>query len=192
MNYFFHQVTFVLRQRYCLGILSFFRIIYFKALGMKIGNGTTMPNIHITWPHKVSIGKHCRLEHDIYFKFDGIWKPGLAIKIGDNTFIGSQTEFNITKAIIVGQDCLIASGCRFIDHDHGYGDRNTPMNRSDTGKEGSIKIGEDVWIGCNSVILKGVKIGNGAIIAAGSVVNKSVPEYEIWGGIPALKIGQRP
>ncbi|MEY0719389.1 CatB-related O-acetyltransferase [Providencia alcalifaciens] len=53
------------------------------------------------------------------------------------------------------------------------------------------KIGNDVWIGVNSIILDGVKIGNGAIIAAGSVVTKDIPDYAIVGGIPAKIIKYR-
>lgn len=51
-------------------------------------------------------------------------------------------------------------------------------------KEG-ITIGNDVWIGMNSIILPGVKIGNGVTIAAGSVVNKDIPDYAVVGGVPA-------
>jgi acetyltransferase-like isoleucine patch superfamily enzyme len=64
------------------------------------------------------------------------------------------------------------------------------MNKQE-GFEAPITIEDDVWIGVNAVILKGVTIGKGAIIGAGAVVTKFVPPYEIWGGIPAKKIGQR-
>jgi acetyltransferase-like isoleucine patch superfamily enzyme len=57
--------------------------------------------------------------------------------------------------------------------------------------EKPIIIGNDVWIGANAVILKGVEIGDGAVVAAGAVVNKPIAAYEIWGGVPAKKIGQR-
>lgn len=188
---FIQKLGYVLKHRYLFGIFSFWRKIKFRVLGMHVGKQTKLPKIYVTWPHKVSIGEGCHLEHDIYFKFDGVWQPGVAIAIDDRTFIGSNSEFNIIKEISIGKDCLIASGCRFIDHDHGYNDRNIPMNISTTGKEASICIEEDVWLGCNVVVLKGVTIGKGAIIAAGAVVNTSVPAYEMWGGVPARKIGER-
>ncbi len=191
MRRFVQKAGFVLRNRFFLGIASFFRKFYWRILGMRIGKNTEIPHLFVTWPHKVSLGKNCRLEHGIYFKYDGIWDSGIAIDIGDNTFVGSHCEFNITKEIRIGRNGLIASGCRFIDHDHGYIDRTIPMNRS-MAIEAPITIAEDVWIGCNAVILKGVTIGKGSIIAAGAVVNKSVPAYEIWGGIPAQKVGVRP
>jgi acetyltransferase-like isoleucine patch superfamily enzyme len=56
------------------------------------------------------------------------------------------------------------------------------------GIEKEIVIGSNVWIGCNVVVLKGVGIGNSAVVAAGAVVTKSIPPYEIWGGVPAKKL----
>ncbi len=52
-------------------------------------------------------------------------------------------------------------------------------------------IGNDVWIGSNAIILQGVKIGDGSVIAAGAVVTKDVPNYTVWGGVPAHQIGER-
>ena len=158
---------------------------------MQIGSGTLLPKVHVTWPHQVSLGANCTLEHDIYFKFDGIYAPGPSILIGDRVFIGFGCEFNVRKRVEIGGDCLIASGCKFVDHDHGTARRDLPMREQTDGAELPIAIGADVWLGANVVVLKGVSIGRGAIVAAGAVVTKSVGEYEIWGGIPARKIGER-
>ena len=142
----------------------------------------------MTWPHQVQIGKNCVLESEIYFKFDGIWCPGPSIVIGDNVFIGRGCEFNIRKRISVGRECAIASGCKFIDHDHGI----TGIMIDETlGAEEEIKIGDHVWLGCNVLVLKGVTIGNSAVVAAGAVVTKSIPHGEIWAGVPAKKISTR-
>jgi acetyltransferase-like isoleucine patch superfamily enzyme len=156
---------------------------------MYIGKNTYLPKCFVTWPHKVSIGDNCHLEHHIYFKHDGIYSSGHSICIGNNVFIGAGCEFNIKEKITIGDNCLIASGCRFIDHDHGI-EKNELM-RVQNGVEKGINIGENVWIGANVVILKGVRIGNGAVIAAGAVCTKSVLPYEIWGGVPAKNINER-
>ena len=92
--------------------------------------------------------------------------------------------------MVLGNDVLVASGCRFIDHDHGFLDLTKPMNRQH-GDEAAIRVMDDVWIGANVVILKGCVIEKGAIVAAGAVLTKSVPAYEIWGGVPAKRIGSR-
>lgn len=125
----------------------------------------------------------------MHFKFDGLWREGPSIIIGDDCFIGPNCEFNIRKRITVGNDCLIASGVRFIDGDHGTA-VGTPM-RLQPATEGEIRIQDDVWIGVNAVILKGVTIGQGAIIGAGAVVTRSVPSLTIVGGIPAREIRRR-
>lgn len=189
MRYIIQQGAFVLRFRYRPKLVSAVRKVWLKLLGMKVGSGTLLPKLHVTWPHQVLIGANCLLEHEIYFKYDGIWKNGPSIVLGDRVFIGAGCEFNINHGITIGNDGLIASGCRFVDHDHSF-EIGEPMNRQQ-GKGKSIIIAEDVWIGCNVVVLKGVEIGKGAIVAAGAVVTKSILPGEIWGGVPAKKIGER-
>jgi acetyltransferase-like isoleucine patch superfamily enzyme len=158
---------------------------------MTIGPGTLLSKAHVTWPHQVSLGKDCRLEHDIYFKYDGIYAPGPSLIIRDRVFVGFGCEFNIRKRLEIGDDCLIGSGCKFIDHDHGTARRDIPMNQQTDGAEAEIILESDVWLGANVVVLKGVRIGRGAIVAAGAVVTKEIAPHEIWGGIPARKISER-
>ncbi|CAN5500350.1 N/A [soil metagenome] len=160
--------------------------------GMQIGAGTLLPPLRLTWPHQVSLGANCTLEHSVYFKFDGVWAPGPSIVIGDRVFIGCGCEFNVRRRVEIGADSLIASGCKFVDHDHGTARRDIPMNQQPDGSEGEIVLGEDVWLGANVIVLKGVRIGRGAIVAAGAVVTKSIGAYEIWGGVPAQQLARRP
>jgi len=104
--------------------------------------------------------------------------------------IGSGVElvgcfFRIRYGLKIGNKTVIAPGVRIIDHDH---DTN-PKKRHENifpGKE--IIIGENVWIGYDSTILKGVNIGDGAIVAAGSIVTKDVKSNTLVGGTPAKKI----
>jgi acetyltransferase-like isoleucine patch superfamily enzyme len=145
----------------------------------------------MTWPHKVSIGEGCVLESAILFKHDGPWSSGISIEIGHGVFIGRGCEFNIRKHIQIGHDSLIGSGCKFIDHDHGI-IRGTIGMREQESEDVAITVERDVWLGVNVVVLKGVTIGEGAVVGAGAVVTKSIPPFEIWGGVPARKIGERP
>lgn len=189
MTKFFQKGFFVLRFRYLASLLSNFRKLYYGLLGMQIGGGTKIPKIYVTWPHKVSIGKNCQLERNIFFKYDGVWTKGKSISIEDNVFIGANCEFNSTASITIGAYGLIASGCKFIDHNHGTDITPNGGRGNDVAKE--IILANNVWLGVNVVVLMGVEIGEGAIVAAGAVVTKSIPPYEIWGGIPARKIGTR-
>lgn len=156
---------------------------------MIVGARTIVSRIQVTWPHQVKIGRDCLLEADVYFKFDGIHKPGPSISIGDCTFIGRGCEFNIAGRIDIGNHCLIASGSKFIDHDHGTDTKS--LMRVQACPTSSIKIGDDVWIGANAIVLRGVSIGTGAIIAAGAVVRSDVKAYDIVGGVPAKVIRSR-
>jgi acetyltransferase-like isoleucine patch superfamily enzyme len=188
-NYLVQQSLFIFRFRYLKRCLNIIEKTSLRISGMKIGEGTYLSKIVITWPHQVSIGNDCKLEHSIYFKYAGIWSIGPSIIIEDKVFIGSGCEFNITKGIQIGKNTMIASGCRFIDHDHGTAKGTAINDQKATVRP--IIIEEEVWLGVNCVVLKGVKIGKGAVVAAGSVVTKSIPAYEIWAGVPAKKINER-
>jgi acetyltransferase-like isoleucine patch superfamily enzyme len=180
-------------RRWCLhfNVRAWLRTQWLRFRGAQIGRGTLLPHLLVTWPHQLAIGRRCLFEPDLYFKFDGIWQPGPSIVIGDEVFLGRGCEFNICKGITIGDHCAIASGCKFIDHDHGIppiGERIGPL----PGPEHPICLEENVWLGVNVIVLKGVTIGRGAIIGAGAVVTRDVPAFEIWGGVPARKLGERP
>lgn len=189
MRRFLQQGIFVLRFRYLKKICGTIRAFWYSLFGMQVGRGTGLPKLFITWPHQVSLGKNCTIEQNIYFKYDGVWKKGPSICIADRVFIGAGCEFNITDKIEIGDESLISSGCRFIDHNHGM-NSSTSM-RNQICEEKKIKIGKDVWLGCNVVVLQGVVIEDGAVVAAGAVVTKSISTKEIWAGVPAKKIGSR-
>lgn len=178
------KIRFKLIQIYHSLFIYPLRFIIYSFCGSRISWSSKIPNLSINWPNQLSIGKNCILENQIIIKYDSICKAGPNIIIGKNVFIGNKCEFNITKRISIGDHCLIAAGCKFIDHDHGIYDTEKNINEQNLiSKE--IKIDNNVWIGANSIILKGVCIGQGAVIGAGSVVTKSIPENQIWGGSPS-------
>jgi acetyltransferase-like isoleucine patch superfamily enzyme len=165
------------------------RRAWFRILGMHVGRNTRLPVMRVTWPHQVSLGDNCVLEEGIAFKYDGIWAPGPSIVVGSGSFLGRYCEFNVRLRVELDDFCMIASGCKFIDHDHGTAGTGL-MNLQDQSAE-AIRIGRGAWLGVNVVVLKGVNVGEGAVVAAGAVVTRSIPRHEIWAGIPARQIRTR-
>ena len=184
----FARGVFALRHKW--NPIARLRTAYYRSIGMRVGRGTSLVRVAVTWPHQVCIGERCRVEHDVYFHYDGVYRDGPRIVLGDDVFVGAGTEFNIAEGITVGSDALIAAGCRFVDHNHGTA-RGEPMRRQPGPPARPIAVGRDAWIGANAVVLKGVTVGDGAVVAAGAVVTRSVPAGEIWGGVPARPIGRR-
>jgi acetyltransferase-like isoleucine patch superfamily enzyme len=184
-----HKLSFRLRERCATLIAGNLRHLYWTAQGMRVGRGTVLPKLMVTWPHQVSIGKQCRIEHGVYFHYDGICRPGPSIVIGDDCFIGSGCEFNIDSGLTIGNHSLIASGTRFVDHNHGTDSAALTAKQKCT--SAPIVVGQNVWIGANCVVLAGVEIGEGAVVAAGAIVTKSVVSNSIVAGVPARLIKYR-
>jgi len=106
--------------------------------------------------------------------------PRALIEIGHDTFINTGTIITSRKHIKIGNNCNIANQVIIMDDDfHGIDDREMASAK------GEIIIGNNVWIATRATILKGVTIGDGAIVAAGAVVTKDVLPYTIVGGVPA-------
>ena len=91
---------------------------------------------------------------------------------------------------MLGDNLLMGPGCKIFSSNHATSNIEIPMNMQPF-IEKDIVIGNDVWLGANSIILAGVTIGEGTIVAAGSVVTKDLPDYVIAAGIPAKPIKRR-
>ena len=102
------------------------------------------------------------------------------ITIGDNLFIGFGSNIRCSGKIKIGNNVRISQGVSLIDSNY-----KRVNNKFDGYHVGKIEIEDDVWIGTGSIILKGVKIGSGAAIAAGSVVTKDVASNSMVAGSPA-------
>ena len=121
-------------------------------------------------------------------------REGSIIKIGENTFI-DRSMIVSAERIEIGDDVLIAGGCYIVDHNShslSWEKRRHDVKNWFEGKKdwanvnrAKVVVKNRAWIGFNCIVLKGVTIGEGAIVGAGSVVTKDVPDYTVVVGNPA-------
>ena len=142
---------------------------------------------------KSSVGDHCVIRNTIlgsqsridpYCRIIG--SP--QIRIGDRFYANVGCHF--LGSISIGDDVMCGPKVIMWSRDHAVFDLDIPMKQQGH-VDGEIAIEDDVWIGAGAIILKGVRIRHGAIVAAGSIVTKDVEAFAIVGGNPAKLIGDR-
>lgn len=167
-------------MKYVYKVIDFMRRLINKLFvepGMK--NGFKQCGSH------VKIGAGCEI------------KPLFNIVLGSFVEIGPRALLWTTKAqIVIGSHVIFGPGVTIITGDHstdviGKYIMDITDSEKNENDDQDVIIEDDVWIGCNVTILKGVHIHTGAIVAAGSVVTKDVDSYTICGGVPAKKIKNR-
>lgn len=128
---------------------------------------------------KVDIGKNTTALRPIFF-----YNP-FNITIGDNCALNDHIVLDGRGGLTIGDNVNISPYVKIYTAEHNI---NSPSFEY---VEGRVEIDNHVWISTNAIIMPGVKIGEGAVIAAGAIVTKDVSPYTIMGGVPAKKIGER-
>lgn len=160
------------------------RILWWK---LRYGGKLNMPlvqalgkhtELHLDARAKASFGKETVSRFGLFVRVEGG-----RLAIGEKCFFNTQVSITCMERIVMGSRCQVANNVVIVDHDHDY--------RAGWGAYCTepVVIGNDVWIGANAVILKGSRIGDGAVIAAGSVVRGEVQPHSLYLGISK---GQRP
>ena len=172
-----------------LSIATFWNIILYGHFFSHIGRGTYFEGVLEFSPDYkdtllVSVGNESMFYSNISIRGRG------KLVIGSHCSINSGVIFGLTNDLIIGDYVLIADNVSFRTADHEFSDVSIPIALQGE-RSAPIRVGNDVWIGANVVILRGVNIGNGAIISANSVVNCNVRPYEVVRGVPVKKIKER-
>lgn len=156
-------------------ILGMIKTVIYKALyfsRIQFGNIPKVAkniNYSIKKKSKLSLGKNFKARNNVSFRI----YDGGEVEIGNNVFCNDNVSINCQKRISIGDSTIIGPGVMFFDHDHDY------RNNIDDFIKKEIVVGKNVWIGAGCIILKGVKIGDGSVIAGGSLITKDVPTQSI-------------
>ena len=111
------------------------------------------------------------------------FRGGEDIRIGRNVFFGLGVH--ISAPCEIGDDVLFASRVAIVGGDHRFDLPGVAMNASGRAEVRPVVVDTEAWVGHGAILMSGIRVGRGAIVAAGSVVTKDVPPCEIWGGVPA-------
>lgn len=135
----------------------------------------------------IVIGDDSNIDGKSSFVFGARFAERPLLSIGSRTYVGHQCSFSVSSRITVGSDCYIAAGCYFLDSP---GHPLDPSRRlahlpPDPEQIKPVVISDNVWIGTEAMILPGVTVGEGSVVAARSVVTADVPPYTVVGGAPA-------
>jgi len=155
-----------------------------------------IPIVQVARNGKCKIGEKFTCVNDAKFSTLGINRrckllvyPRAILKIGNNVSM-SNTTIVATKFVEIRNNVMIGGGVIIVDSDfHSLNPTHWHTSADELCmKSSAVIINDNVFIGMNTIILKGVTIGHNVIIAAGSVVSKDIPNNEIWGGNPAVFI----
>lgn len=123
---------------------------------------------------------------DSYVAAGAFFSANRKIEIGSRTYIGRNAA--LSCHLNIGDDVLIASNVSFVGGDHKIDNISTTINQSGRDEIKCIEVDSNVWIGHGAIIMHGVKLSSGCVVAAGAIVTKNVPANAIVGGNPARVI----
>ncbi|MDZ7263579.1 MAG: acyltransferase [candidate division KSB1 bacterium] len=168
-------------------IKKYLRIIFSKIFWQQLKQALALFCSHNVWSimHLGARGKGT------------VIRPSASLANAQNIFLGRNVHINrhaylwagSRSKIIIGDNFVSGPGIFITSDNHGLSRQQ--LIREQPGNEQDVVIGSDVWLGAYAIVLPGVSIADGAVVAAGSVVTKDVEAYSIVAGVPAKKIGQR-
>lgn len=150
--------------------ILFFKTVYFNRIKFKgIPKVNNSIKLAIKRKSHLVLGKNFRSRNNVSFR---VYNKG-TIKIGDNCFFNDGCSVNCQKNINIGNNVIFGQNVLVFDHDHDY------KNSMDNYIREPVIIGNNVWIGANTIILKGVTIGDNVVIGAGSIITKNIDSNKI-------------
>src|SRR3954451_10384136 len=115
------------------------------------------------------------------------------VRIGAKTVVGQECTISSFQHVSIGRECIVADRVMLIDFDHGVVEVERPIREQGIYKR-DVRVGHNVWVGYGACFLRGVTVGDNAIVGTSTVVTKDVPDNAVVGGVPArlLRMRRRP
>jgi acetyltransferase-like isoleucine patch superfamily enzyme len=160
------------------------------APGLRLDGG--MPQV--LGPLRLRIGRDCRINGRTTFAARPSTRPGPVLEIGDNVGISWMTSISVGTRVVLGNNVRIAQRCflaGYPGHPLDAADRAAGLPCTPA-QIGDIVLEDDVWLGTGVMVMPGVRIGRGTVVAAGSVVTRDLPPFVVAGGMPAKVIRELP
>lgn len=151
-------------------VILFWKLRYGSRIQISFLQNLNKAYLEIYGKSKVIVGKRMQNRGNLYLICD----RGGRLEIGSHVFFNTNCCITCMGKITIGDYCKIANNLVIVDHDHNFKDKNGEF------LIGEVTIGNRVWIGANCTILKGTKIGDDCVIAAGSVVKGEVPSGTVF------------
>lgn len=174
-----------------------------RRLGGLGGNSDIRPGASFETPRGIVLGSDCCIGHHAILRANSSERPGVTVgdrvhigeftivaanrgrvTIGDDSWIGPHSTVHGNGGVIIGSHVMIAAHCAISSVSHLYDRLDMPMSEQGVRCE-PVWIEDDVWIGTGAIVLQGVRIGRGSIVAAGAVVNQDLAPGSIAMGVPA-------
>jgi acetyltransferase-like isoleucine patch superfamily enzyme len=141
---------------------------------LEIGRGATLSLGRWSW-----IGHGCKIR-----VHEG------EVSIGAKSVLGQECTISAFQHVSIGRECIVADRVMLIDFDHGVVEVERPIRQQGIYKR-DVSVGHNVWIGYGACVLRGITVGNNAVIGTSSVLTTDVPDNAVVGGIPARVIRMR-
>jgi acetyltransferase-like isoleucine patch superfamily enzyme len=178
-----------LLQRAAMGSASRWRNLYYRLCGIRFHGYVWMRAVEIPSNyHNIELDS-CSLDRGVTLLCGGSPREGIKLKIGPGSYLNRRTFVDAIESVEIGQFVAIGPDCYITDHDHGVDPTRAPLDQEMVAKR--TYIGDRAWLGAKVIVLKGVTIGQNAVIGAGSVVTRDIPAYAVAVGIPARVIRTR-
>lgn len=179
--------------------MNIFKHLFFIVQQRRAGNRVSI-SAYIKGHEKIELGRGCKIHADASIdasrslgvrfgdkvtlnRYAYVQGGNGGVRLGDRVEVNNFSIVNGTGGVDIGDDTVIGPGVRIISYQHRHARGATIHSQPVIARP--IRIGRDVWLGANAIILAGVTIGDGAVVAAGAVVREDVPAYAVVAGVPA-------